>query len=153
MRIHAFLEHWGLINFNIDPNSKPTNPLLPKVFNYKSPVYVDASSFLVKGKFLFFIILEGLPNFGNKIGDNSIILTDKSGDEIKTLFPINSTPEMLFRTIFNKNSQNILNTMNFLAKNYRPKCDFCSNLCGLDWYFSISKSLITGEQKIYVYIF
>ena len=50
MRIHAFLEHWGLINFNVDPSNKPTNPLLPKAFNYKSPVYVDASSFMVKGK-------------------------------------------------------------------------------------------------------
>jgi hypothetical protein len=51
MRIHAFLEHWGIINFNVDPSSKPTNPLLPKAFNYKSPVYVDASSFTTKGRF------------------------------------------------------------------------------------------------------
>jgi hypothetical protein len=51
MRIHAFLEHWGLINFNVESGNKPTNPLIPKAFNYKSPVYVDASSFLVKGKF------------------------------------------------------------------------------------------------------
>lgn len=50
MRIHAFLEHWGLINFHIDPNTKPVNPLTPKAFNYKTPVYVDASSFLAKGK-------------------------------------------------------------------------------------------------------
>lgn len=51
MRIHAFLEHWGIINFTVDPSTKPLNPLLPKAFNYKSPIYVDASSFLVKGKF------------------------------------------------------------------------------------------------------
>lgn len=24
--------------------------------------------------------------------------------------------------------------MNFLARNYRPKCDMCSNLCDIDWY-------------------
>ncbi len=94
---------------------------------------------LSKVKYLFkFNILDSVPNFGNKIGDNNVILTDKSGEEIKTLYPINSTPEMLFRTIFNKNSQNVLNTMNFLAKNYRPQCDLCSNLCGLDWYIHIS---------------
>ena len=23
IRLHAFLEHWGLINFNVDPNLKP----------------------------------------------------------------------------------------------------------------------------------
>lgn len=135
MRIHAFLEHWGLINFNIDPNSKPTNPLLPKVFNYKSPVFVDASSFLSK---------DGIPNFGNKIGDNNIILTDKQGEELRSLYPINSTPEMLFRNIFNKNSLSVLNQMSFLAKNYRPKCDICSSLCGIDWYIQVSKDLVSN---------
>lgn len=24
IRLHAFLEHWGLINFNVDPHLKPT---------------------------------------------------------------------------------------------------------------------------------
>jgi hypothetical protein len=52
MRIHAFLEHWGIINFNVDPSSKPTNPLLPRAFNYKSPIYVDASSFSAKGSYV-----------------------------------------------------------------------------------------------------
>jgi hypothetical protein len=50
MRIHAFLENWGLINFKVDSALKPINPLVPKTFNFKSPVYVDASSFLIKGK-------------------------------------------------------------------------------------------------------
>jgi hypothetical protein len=76
-----------------------------------------------------------------------VILTKKSGEEIKTLYPNNSTPEMLFRTIFNKNSQNVLHTMNFLAKNYRPKCDLCSNLCGLDWFITANNRLITGENS------
>lgn len=29
---------------------------------------------------------------------------------------------------------NTINQMNFLAKNYRPKCDLCSLLCGIEWY-------------------
>jgi hypothetical protein len=131
MRIHAFLEHWGLINFNVDPSSKPNNPLLPKAFNYKSPVYVDASSFMVKGNLMF--ILDSVPNYGNKIGENAVILT-KNGEDLKTLYPINSNPENLFRTIFNKNSLSALNQVNFLAKNYRPKCDICSQLCNMEWY-------------------
>jgi hypothetical protein len=125
MRVHAFLEHWGIINFNVDPNNKPTNPLLPKSFNFKSPVYVDASSFLVK---------DAIPNFGNKIGDNAVILTNKQNEEFRTLYPINTTPESLFRTIFNKNSVNVINQINFLSKNYRPKCDMCSKLCNIEWY-------------------
>lgn len=81
-----------------------------------------------------------MPNFGNKIGDNAVILTNKNGDEIKTLYPINTNPENLFRTIFNKNSLNVLNQMNFLAKNYRPKCDICLKLCNLDWYMQKNAS-------------
>lgn len=33
--------------------------------------------------------------------------------------------------------------MNFLAKNYRPKCDMCSGLCDLDWYM---QNLKKGEN-------
>lgn len=33
---------------------------------------------------------------------------------------------------------NVLNQMNFLSKNYRPKCDICGNLCAID--FLIKKS-------------
>lgn len=97
---------------------------MPKTFNFKSPIYVDASSFLAK---------EAIPNFGSKIGDNAVILT-KEGEDLRTFYPINLNPETLFRSIFNKNSLSIINQMNFLAKNYRPKCDICSNLCDLDWF-------------------
>lgn len=43
MRIHAFLEHWGIINFNLDPINKSNNNVLPKAFNFKSPIYLDIS--------------------------------------------------------------------------------------------------------------
>lgn len=125
LRVHAFLEHWGLINFKVDPMIKPTNPFLPKAFNFKSPIYVDASTFLVK---------EGNNN-STKMGNNNVILTNKAGEEIRTLFPINNHPESLFRSFFNKNNT-VLNQVNFLTKNYRPKCDLCEELCELDWYIT-----------------
>ena len=34
--------------------------------------------------------------------------------------------------------------MSFLAKNYRPKCDICSSLCGIDWYIQVSKDLVSN---------
>lgn len=77
---------------------------------------------------------ETTPNFGSKIGDNAIVLTNKTGEEIKTLYPINNNPENLFRSIFNKNTLNSTNKMNFIAKNYRLKCDMCNKLCGIEWY-------------------
>lgn len=45
-----------------------------------------------------------------------------------------------FNIIFNKNSLNSLNKINFLAENYRPKCDYCKNLCGLDWFMERENS-------------
>jgi hypothetical protein len=65
------------------------------------------------------------------------------------LFPINATPESLFRTIFNKNSLNVVNQINFLAKNYRPKCDMCSKLCNMEWYMQMGGPSVTiPDEKI-----
>jgi hypothetical protein len=41
------------------------------------------------------------PNFGNKMGENAVIIT-KNGEEVKTVYPINNNPENLLKTIFNK---------------------------------------------------
>jgi hypothetical protein len=57
MKLHNFLENWGLINFEVDPLFKPVNPLLPKALNYKSPLMIDASSLVTKGKIKIFILL------------------------------------------------------------------------------------------------
>ena len=42
----------------------------------------------------------------------------------------------MFRSFYSKNPKTSLNQVNLLTKNYRPKCDLCDNLCGLDWYIS-----------------
>lgn len=133
MKIHSFLEKWGIINYSVDPTTRPIHPLQPKSFNYKTPVYVDASSYNVKGN-VNVLIIETTPNMGSKIGENCVVLINNEGEELRTIYPITNTPENLFRSVFNKNSMSPLNQLNFLAKNYRPKCDMCSNLCGLDFY-------------------
>jgi hypothetical protein len=73
------------------------------------------------------------------------VLTNKTGEEIRTLYPVNSHPENLFRSFFNKNTQNAMNQMNFLAKNYRPKCDMCSDLCDIDWYMQTKANSGSGK--------
>ena len=168
MHLHNFLEKWGLINFKLDPKYKPNNNFAPKALNYKSPIYIDSSSFLI----------EKDNNSGsNIIGNNNIIITNK-GKELRTLYPINKISENIFRSflIGNKNinmnmnmnnNQNIINNnmninsnnninnninnindninkngvnkisrINFLLKNYRPKCDLCERLCSMDWYIT-----------------
>ena len=151
MHLHNFLEKWGLINFKLDPKYKPNNNFAPKALNYKSPIYIDSSSFLI----------EKDNNSGsNIIGNNNIIITNK-GKELRTLYPINKISENIFRSflIGNKNinmnnNQNMNNNVNsannniningvnkisrinFLLKNYRPKCDLCERLCSMDWYIT-----------------
>mmetsp|Transcript_45565 Transcript_45565/g.33312 ORF Transcript_45565/g.33312 Transcript_45565/m.33312 type:complete len:144 (+) Transcript_45565:451-882(+) len=43
LRVHAFLEHWGLINFNVEPYLKPHHIALVKEAGY-SKVLVNAAN-------------------------------------------------------------------------------------------------------------
>ena len=160
MHLHDFLQKWGLINFKLDPKYKPNNNFAPKALNYKSPIYIDSSSFLIE---------KDNNSSSNVIGNNNIIITNQ-GKELRTLYPINKISENVFRSflIGNKNinnvnnSQNMINNsnvnnninvnntnnnintngvnkisrINFLLKNYRPKCDLCEKLCSMDWYIT-----------------
>ena len=160
MHLHDFLQKWGLINFKLDPKYKPNNNFAPKALNYKSPIYIDSSSFLIE---------KDNNSSSNVIGNNNIIITNQ-GKELRTLYPINKISENVFRSflIGNKNinnvnnNQNMINNsnvnnninvnntnnnintngvnkisrINFLLKNYRPKCDLCEKLCSMDWYIT-----------------
>ena len=155
MHIHSFLQKWGLINFKLDPKYKPNNNFAPKAINYKAPIYIDSSTFLID---------KDNNSASNPIGNNNIIITNK-GKELRTLYPINRISENVFRSflIGNKNSVNIysnnqninnnniennvnnninsngvnkISRINFLLKNYRPKCDLCERLCSMDWYIT-----------------
>ena len=164
MRLHKFLEQWGLINFKFEPKFKPNNNFVPKSFNYKSPIYIDSTTF----------IIDKDNNSTNIIGNNNIILTNK-GKELMTLYPINKITENIFRSFLtgnknyslnnqimnnnnlieniNKNGVNKIPRVNFLLKNYRPKCDLCEKLCSMDWYitkgndFNELVSEINEEEK------
>ena len=43
VRVHAFLERWGLINFNVQPELKPLRPSLLKESTY-SKVLINATN-------------------------------------------------------------------------------------------------------------
>ena len=160
MHLHSFLQKWGLINFKLEPKYKPNNNFVTKTLNYKAPIYIDSSTFLIE---------KDNNSSSNVIGNNNIIITNK-GKELRTLYPINKISENIFRSflIGNKNisnnNQNIINNqnniisnvnninnvnnninvngvnkisrINFLIKNYRPKCDLCEKLCSMDWYIT-----------------
>ena len=126
LRIHAFLEHWGLINFKLNKKFKPNTSFLPKAFNFKSPIYIDTNYFLVDN------------NLINNFDNNNIVITNSKNKKIRTLYPINniSTRNLKYVNFSEENSQktDIFKKINFLMKNYRPKCDICGNLCSINWY-------------------
>ena len=106
MHLHDFLQKWGLINFKLDPKYKPNNNFAPKALNYKSPIYIDSSSFLIE---------KDNNSSSNVIGNNNIIITNQ-GKELRTLYPINKISENVFRSflIGNKNINNVNNNQNMI---------------------------------------
>ena len=105
--LRFFLQKWGLINFKLEPKYKPNNNFVTKTLNYKAPIYIDSSTFLIE---------KDNNSSSNVIGNNNIIITNK-GKELRTLYPINKISENVFRSflIGNKNinnNQNIINNNN-----------------------------------------
>ena len=152
MRIHAFLEHWGLINFKVNPKFKPN--FIPKAFNFKSPIFIDASLFMYDNS----QINDNISNYNNP--ESPIVLTNKRKC-VSTLYPINKIPNEIFNKFLDNltdmekgiKSNNQLNSdfyknfknINFLSQNYRPKCDVCGNFCMVSWY--ISKENINNKNN------
>ena len=170
IRLHNFLEKCGLINYKLDPKYKPNNNFAPKALNYKPPIYIDSSTFLIE---------KDNNAASNAIGNNNIVITNE-GKELRTFYPINRISENIFRSFLignkymngnrtNNTNQNVNNNINnninninnnnninmndindnkningvnkisrinFLLKNYRPKCDLCEKLCSMDWYIT-----------------
>ena len=100
MRIHGFLEHWGLINFKLNPKFKPN--FIPKAFNFKSPIIIDSNLFM-------FDNTQKNENINNNYNnpESPIILKNKKKC-ISTLYPINK----ISNEIFNKFLDNLSNLEN-----------------------------------------
>ena len=152
MRIHGFLDHWGLINFKLNPKFKPN--FIPKAFNFKSPIFIDSSLFLY----------DNVPknenintNYNNP--ESPIVLTNKKKC-LSTLYPINKISNEIFNKFLdnlkeiqkemksNNNSDlyKYFQNINFLSQNYRPKCDICGNFCLVNWYIS-KENNVNGIKK------
>ena len=154
MRIHSFLENWGLINFKSNLKFKPN--FIPKAFNFKSPIYIDSNLFMYDNS----PKTENINNYNSP--ESPIVLTNKNKC-ISTLYPINKISNEIFNKFldnltniekelksnnntnsdFYKNFQNI----NFLSQNYRPKCDICDNFCMVNWYISKENSVKNNNEN------
>ena len=154
MRIHSFLENWGLINFKSNLKFKPN--FIPKAFNFKLPIYIDSNLFMYDNS----PKTENINNYNSP--ESPIVLTNKNKC-ISTLYPINKISNEIFNKFldnltniekelksnnntnsdFYKNFQNI----NFLSQNYRPKCDICDNFCMVNWYISKENSVKNNNEN------
>ena len=138
MRIHSFLEHWGIINFKLHQKFKPV--FIPKAFNFKSPIYIDTNLFMLENS-------KNVDNITDYNKPESSIILTKDKKNIATLYPINKISNKIFNELID-NLKNVnkyieenpkadlkkYEKINFLLKNYRPKCDICGNFCTMHWY-------------------
>ena len=153
MRIHSFLEHWGLINFKLNPKFKPN--FIPKAFNFKSPLFIDSSLFMIDNSKKN----ENIIDYNEP--ERSLMIKNKNKN-VALFYPINKISNELFnKFVDNMNNIDIINKdkdnndsafyknfkkINFLSQNYRPKCDVCGNFCMVDWYIT-KENLGKNEEE------
>lgn len=119
IRLHAFLELWGLINFNVDPFQKPHKISLNR-----------------EGSFTKYLV-----NAANKH------FIEKSEQEImRNLGSTNEPAEGAPATTKEPVSLDTIKKINFISQHKRPYCNFCGSLCGMHWYKKISDD--TGNPEL-----
>lgn len=119
IRLHAFLELWGLINFNVDPFQKPHKISLNR-----------------EGSFTKYLV-----NAANKH------FIEKSEQEImRTLGSKYESPESSSNQTKDPISLDTIKKINFISKNKRPYWNYCGGLCGMYWYKKISDD--TGNPEL-----
>lgn len=119
IRLHAFLELWGLINFNVDPFQKPHKITLNR-----------------EGSFTKYLV-----NAANKH------FIERSEQEI--LRNMGGTTEGLSNssnTMREPVSLDTIKKINFISQHKRPYCNYCGTLCGMYWYKKISDD--TGNPEL-----
>ena len=116
MRIHSFLEHWGLINFNVEPYLKPHKISVIKEASYNK-VLINAANkyYLCKISLIF----------------NNIIAKNEE-EYLNNLFDVEQPSSKA--TIKAMIDQTCLKKINILTSKDRPFCVFCNALCGFSWY-------------------
>ncbi|CDW80830.1 swi snf and rsc complex subunit ssr2 [Stylonychia lemnae] len=105
IRLHAFLEHWGLINFNVDPQLKPAKIQLGASGNINNSL-IDVAA---KG-YLKMTEAEQISQFFQK--EEQHVTTNPS--------------QNIYLIAARK--------INILSSHKSPACNFCGNICGPYWY-------------------
>jgi len=105
IRLHAFLEHWGLINFNVDTMLKP-----PKLHLGGSGTISDQ---------LIDVVAKGYLN-----ADDANKIAAKANSKHWQENSLNHETVYLIAA----------KKINAISKCKSPLCNFCGNACGFSWY-------------------
>lgn len=119
IRLHAFLEQWGLINFNVDPFQKPHKITLNREGSYTKYLVNAANKHFIERS-----EQEIMKNLGNAPDS-------KPDGESENSVPI---------------SIDTVKKINLLSQHKRPYCNYCGVLCGMYWYKKISDD--TGNPEL-----
>ena len=121
VRVHAFLEKWGLINFNVQPELKPVRPSLIKESTY-SKVLINAANALHLTKNeteylsnLFDVEAEMVTQKALSQPNSEVKQSDQGISSLAKIDPA------CFRRV------------NILTAKLRPFCSFCNALTGFQW--------------------
>eukprot|EP00350_Pseudokeronopsis_sp_OXSARD2_P002553 CAMPEP_0170567850 /NCGR_PEP_ID=MMETSP0211-20121228/80750_1 /TAXON_ID=311385 /ORGANISM="Pseudokeronopsis sp., Strain OXSARD2" /LENGTH=213 /DNA_ID=CAMNT_0010889433 /DNA_START=417 /DNA_END=1061 /DNA_ORIENTATION=- len=121
IRLHAFLEHWGLINFNVDPMLKP-----PKV-NLSGSGLVDQN--------LIDIATKGYLKVG----------------EAENLAQLYSIKPEYYQNASDHTFLIAASKINLISSYKRPSCNFCGNICGQYWYQKkVNSNSIFAKEEEYL---
>ena len=113
MRIHAFLERHGLINFSVAPDQKPLSKDLLKEVTYNK-VFINAANkhFLEKNE----------NEYLNNLFEVSSVQTSAESPHDQSL----AQPKRLVDAA-------TIRKLNLLTCKQRPTCSFCCALVGFSW--------------------
>ena len=114
MRVHAFLEMWGLINFQVEPYYKPHKFSLLKESSY-SKVLINAAN----KHYLCNYIINQYSVAKSEVECQGNLFDLRNEDNNDT--PVDIDPQTLRK-------------LNILTQKDRPVCAFCNAICGFTWY-------------------
>ena len=128
IRLHAFLEHWGIINFSVEHNLRPAKIVLNDSGNVHQAV-IDAAA---KG----FISLAEAKAIQSVLDHKS-----RDHDHEESSIPPNSHNVSAYMLLI------AAKKIKAISSTYRPICNFCGCSCDQSWYKKVKAPETLGSDK------
>eukprot|EP00172_Hildenbrandia_rubra_P003933 Plantae.Rhodophyta-Hildenbrandia_rubra.ctg7016.p1 GENE.Plantae.Rhodophyta-Hildenbrandia_rubra.ctg7016~~Plantae.Rhodophyta-Hildenbrandia_rubra.ctg7016.p1 ORF type:complete len:1342 (-),score=247.02 Plantae.Rhodophyta-Hildenbrandia_rubra.ctg7016:1979-6004(-) len=100
VRIHTFLHHWGLINWKVDPKTRPSSPFLPCPLpapSHKCSLFLDNGSSAEIESYGYQAAVQQGPVFRRR--RNEKVVTEGYTDDNRHVFEANAVLQSLEQTV------------------------------------------------------